>query len=350
MTADLPELRESARQVLGELGLAADEDQTWPMVLELGWLLVGLPDEYGGIGQGLVGTCAFHEEIGRRLNAVPYLPAMLAVDAAAHASDPAQRSHWLERATSGVRITAPLASSHVEVSGAKRLSASVSAVLSADRADHVLLWSDDGGHVVLLPLQHPGIQRVHRPTWDCTRRLFDVRVTDVAIAPEHVLAEGEQARALSRRLATQRDFALAADAVGGADALLERTVEYLGTRRQFGRPLALFQSLKHRCADLKAMVSAAEALLADALGRAGDRLSTPEAETLGREAKSYSSAVYARVAEEAVQLHGGIGMTSEHPCHLFLKRALLDEQLGRGGGRYESAIAKAFLHGAAPRS
>ncbi|MGH8517674.1 MAG: acyl-CoA dehydrogenase family protein, partial [Panacagrimonas sp.] len=343
MNAELPELRESARQVLGGLGLAAGEDKTWPMVLDLGWLLVGVPEESGGLGQGFAGACAFHEEIGRHLNGVAYLPAMLAVEAAARASAPTLRARWLERATSGVRITAPLAASHVSVSAAVRLSGSASAVLSADAAEHVLLWSDDSDLVVLLPLAQAGVERVHRPTWDTTRRLFDLRLTDVAIDSDQVLASGAEAQALSRRLAVQRDFALAADAIGGAGALLEKTVEYLQTRRQFGRPLALFQSLKHRCADLKTMVSAAEALLSDGLWRVGEQLSTPEAEMLGRGAKAYAVSVYARVAEEAVQLHGGIGMTAEHPCHLFLKRALLDEQLGRGGERYESAIAAAFL-------
>jgi alkylation response protein AidB-like acyl-CoA dehydrogenase len=153
---------------------------------------------------------------------------------------------------------------------------------------------------------------------------------------------GVEAQALSRRLATHRDFALAADAAGGAAAALEMTVEYLKTRRQFGRPLALFQSLKHRCADLKMRVAAAEALLADHLARASAAPDSAEAETLGKAAKMFAAAAYATVTEEALQLHGGIGMTAEHACHLFLKRALLDEQLGRDCN-YALEVADAAL-------
>ena len=117
------------------------------------------------------------------------------------------------------------------------------------------------------------------------------------------------------------------------------TVEYLQTRRQFGRPLALFQALKHRCADLKASVTAAEALLSDSL----DRASSGQDAAVAMGAKQFACSVYTRVAEEAIQLHGGIGMTAEHPCHLFLKRAQLNEQLGWHRD-YEPGIAEAFLN------
>ena len=107
------------------------------------------------------------------------------------------------------------------------------------------------------------------------RRLFDLHFADVLLEEKFTLARGTAAQALTARLATQRDFALAAEAVGGANALLELTVQYLGTRNQFGRPLALFQALKHRCADLKALIAGAEALLLDSLGRIGMMRMTP---------------------------------------------------------------------------
>lgn len=144
-------------------------------------------------------------------------------------------------------------------------------------------------------------------------------------------------------IATQRDFALAADSVGGATALLDLTVEYLQARKQFGRPLAMFQALKHRCADLKVQTSAAEALLFDSLSRLDGQNAGTEAETMGKAAKYLACSVYSRVAEEALQLHGGIGMTSDHSCHLFLKRALLNEHLGRRSDTYEVDLAADLL-------
>lgn len=345
MSPELTELRDSARQVLGAGGLSADEAKTWSQALELGWLLVALPEDLGGLGQGLAGASAFYAEFGRSLGAAPYVPAMLAIDAVRHAAR-ADRADLLQRLTTRDFVTTPLADTALSITHARggrpRLRGTVSAVPSADRATHVLVCSVDETCVALVPMGQAGVERTSRPTWDGTRRLFDLRFTDVELDRDLILASGAIAQALSRRLAAHRDFALAADAVGGASAVLDMTIEYLQTRRQFGRPLALFQALKHRCADLKAQVCAAEALLLDSLLRVGEALESAEAGTLGRGAKSFACAVYARVAEEALQLHGGIGMTAEHPCHRFLKRALLDEQLGRGG-RYALDIADAFL-------
>jgi alkylation response protein AidB-like acyl-CoA dehydrogenase len=173
--------------------------------------------------------------------------------------------------------------------------------------------------------------------------------TNVVLAEKFTLARGTAAQALTARLATQRDFALAAEAVGGANALLDLTVGYLNTRHQFGRPLALFQALKHRCADLKALIAGAEALLLDSLGRSGmhahDAGMAASAELMGKQVKLLACAAYARVAEEALQLHGGIGMTSEHVCHLFLKRAMLNEHLGRAQDHYEADLAAQLLGG-----
>lgn len=341
MTSELNELRGAARRVLGEAGLAADESKIWSLVLELGWLLVAVPEELGGLGQGFAGACAFHEEFGRALGTAPYLPAMLSIDALC-ATTRADRADWIERLSTRDFVTTPLADASLTFDG-RHLHGTAVAVPSADTASHVLVRATAGDCVALVPLIQPGIERIARPTWDETRRLFDLRFSGVELDRDLILAGGADARALSRRLAVQRDFALAADAVGGAAALLDMTVEYLKTRRQFGRPLAMFQALKHRCADLKAQVCGAEALLQDGLVRAGDALDGAAAEAAGRKAKLQACTVYARVAEEALQLHGGIGMTAEHACHLFLKRALLDEHLGRAG--YEQDIADACLAG-----
>ena len=112
---------------------------------------------------------------------------------------------------------------------------------------------------------------------------------------------------------------LASEQVGVATRCLEDTVAYLQQRRQFGRVLASYQALKHRVADLFIQVSSAEAAAsyAAACAAAGD----PDLPVAVAVAQGYCSGVAVRAAEEAVQLHGGIGMTWEHPTHLYLKRA-----------------------------
>jgi alkylation response protein AidB-like acyl-CoA dehydrogenase len=311
------ELRESARKVLDGLGLGAKEEKSWPLAVELGWLLVSVPESLGGLEQGFAGACAIQQELGRSLAAAPVMSATLAIEAIAH-SELTDREKWIERLTTGDYIGTPLAGES-------------SAVPSADKATHVLRITSNV--VALVPKDQ--VKLTPRATWDETRRLFDVEFKGDGVA----LAKGAAAAGLGRRIHTARDFLIAADCVGGAEALLEKSVEYLQTRKQFGRPLALFQALKHRCADLKTMIGAAEALLLDGL--------ETQSELKGRAAKQLACSAYAKVAEEALQLHGGIGMTAEHHCHLFLKRALLNEQLGRGNAADELALADALLKSAA---
>lgn len=351
MDVDVNELRDSARQVLAGLGLAAEEHGAWTQIAELGWLMIAVPEALGGLGMGLVGACALHLELGRSVATVPFMPALLAIEAISR-SVLADREDWLERLTSGeAYVAAPLVDCELRVqrdaTGAWRLSGTAQAVQCADRASHVLAWSSDAACVAVVPLSQAGVLIEETPTWDTTRRLFAVGFTDVALDPGLTLATGEPARALAAQLAVSRDFALAAEAVGGAAALLDMTVDYLQTRQQFGRPLALFQALKHRCADLKALAEGASALLSDSLAKHGVHADsdapTREAELAGMAAKQLACAAYAAVAEEALQLHGGIGMTSEHACHLFLKRAMLDEHLGRGPDRTEQQLAATLL-------
>ena len=152
-----------------------------------------------------------------------------------------------------------------------------------------------------------------------------------------MLAQGEAAVALGNRLSALRSLALAADSLGGADAALRMTIDYLETRRQFDRPLALFQALKHRVADMKTALVAAEALF---WGRADD--SNADATRMGA-MKAHAANVYRLIAEEAIQLHGGIGLTMEHPCHLFLKRATLNAALGGDAEHWEEAAGRRLL-------
>jgi alkylation response protein AidB-like acyl-CoA dehydrogenase len=345
MNSEIKELRESAQQVISDSGIAADEKTTWSQIAELGWLMVSAPEELGGLDFGIAGVCALQLEMGRGLATVPYLPAMLAIEAVCN-GEIDNRESWVERlSTAAEYIAAPLAaaSSIKSVGGALR--GFVEAVPSADLASHVLISTPE--YVALVPLNASGVKVIARSAWDETRRLFDVQLDNVTLDKNLTLAAGGAAKLLDQRISTLRDFGLAADAVGGAAAILAMTVEYLQTRQQYGRPLALFQALKHRCADLKALVEATDALLHDNLGKIGDEFGAAEiaddAQSKGMAAKRFACAAFATIAEEALQLHGGIGMTEEHPCHFFLKRALLNDQLGLGNDRYEQGLADDLL-------
>jgi alkylation response protein AidB-like acyl-CoA dehydrogenase len=243
---------------------------------------------------------------------------MLVIEALAAADGVPERDDLLARAMNGEVMTASLS-----------IGVSLDCVPDADHASHILIVTAD--RVEIAPLA--GATLAPRATWDKTRRLFDVATRAEGI----VLATGEAAAALVDRLQAALLFALAADSLGGADAILGRTIDYLKMRQQFGRPLALFQALKHRVADMKTWLSAAEALL---WSRAVDPSATlAEIAAL----KAHACSVYRAIAEDAIQLHGGVGLTMEYYCHLFLKRATLNAALGGDADHWEEQAGRQHL-------
>lgn len=346
MSSAMDELRDSARQVMAGQGLAADEASSWAQIAELGWLMVTTPEEAGGLGMGLEGACALSLELGRGLATVPFSPATVAIEAINHSHLPEGQ---LEGLLAGTEYhAAPLGACTLGLARDSRtLAGTARAVPSADRADRLLLWTRERDCVALVAPDKMGVTVDFHKTWDETRRLFDVHCEGVVLEDREILASGADAKQLVGRLAVLRDYLLAAESIGAAAALLEMTVEYLGTREQFGRPLALFQALKHRCADLKAVTEAAEALLLDKLSKCGDEFAefgaTPAVTQGAAAVKQLANEAFVQVAEEALQLHGGIGMTSEHDCHLFLKRAMLDEHLGEERDHYPLALAAGYF-------
>lgn len=334
MSVEFQELRDAVNQVVDGMGKLGAESDYWKQCLDLGWLMVAAPEDLGGLGMGSDAAVAVQLELGRGLSGAPYLPASMAV-AAMCASEREDKSERLEQLFGGETITASLTDSGLTLNdGALR--GSLSAVQSADSASQLLVWSKDHQWVGVADLSHAGIRIHARDTWDTTRRLFDVEFDDVPLGELVTLAEGAGAVAIVADSLLQRDLGLAADAVGAASALLAMTVEHLNTRIQFRRPLAMFQALKHRCADMKALCEAAEALLIAVLDA--------EDPAAVAAAKQMATNYYVTVAEEALQLHGGIGMAVEHPCHLYLKRAMLNEQLGTGASDCAEGAVQALLN------
>jgi alkylation response protein AidB-like acyl-CoA dehydrogenase len=338
MELDRVELQDSARRIFSDTGLAPDRDKSWGLAVEMGWLGLSAPEELGGLEQGRPALCTLYAELGRVLAGAPFLPAMLAIEAVCKAPELADRQAWLDRLIAGELTTASLRPAPLSAKATAdgyALSGTLSAAPDADKASHVLVWAEGESLLGLLPLDQAGARLEPRKSWDGTRQLFDVRLDGARLGPDLVLARGEAAAGLARELEAHLLLALAADCMGAAQALFELTVEYLQTRRQFARPLAMFQALKHRCADLRAQVSAVEALLWRTAEQEGHAVLDPVAEAGAL--KSFAATVFHDVAEEAIQLHGGIGLTAEHPCHLFVKRALLNESLGGERDAWEAA-------------
>lgn len=314
---ELAELQDAARKAFGAGTLAPDADKSWTTIAEMGWLMMAVPEKLGGLGLGREAEGVIHTELGRALVPGPTIAQLLVIAALCAADTLPGCDDLLTRAMGGEVMTVSLA-----------LQDPLTAVPDADRASHLLIVRPD--RIAL----HSGPFLVEqRRTWDETRRLFDIELDPMGGT---TLADGVAAAAIAERLQSQLLLALAADSLGGAVAILALTVDYLKTRRQFDRPLAMFQALKHRVSDLKILLEGAEALFwARTTG-------TPTLAEVGA-LKAYATATCVTIAEEAIQLHGGIGLTAEHHCHLFLKRALLNAALGGDNDIWNERAGRALM-------
>ncbi|MHA3791151.1 acyl-CoA dehydrogenase family protein [Sphingomonas sp. YL-JM2C] len=343
----LDELREAIRQVLDERlqtqgDAIPDEDgrpldrDLWRQMAGLGWLALGVAEEHGGLGQGFAHAAVLHEELGRALASVPSLTTLLAADAIALAGSAEQKARWLPAIAAGelmagIALPPPGgAPAPVQADGLI-----VRDMPFADAVDLFLLpvAAADGG-VALALVEAAGASVTRRRTVDLTRSMGEVRVDAATLAAADRIALDP---AMLDRLRDRAAVALASDAIGGAAAVLERTVDYLCVREQFGRPIGSFQALKHRAASWKVLLEAATALVR----HAADAVGTGEADAsvLASSAKYYACDVYAATAADAIQLHGGIGFTWEHACHLFLKRAKLNQLLFGSSSLHKDRVA-----------
>jgi alkylation response protein AidB-like acyl-CoA dehydrogenase len=304
MSINRSELQDSARKAFGGSGLVPEENQSWAQLTDMGWWMMAVPEAQGGLGMGREAMGTIHYELGRALVPGSAMAQMLVIEALA-ATD---QTELLAQAIGGTAMTTDLC--HAP---------------NADLATHILLVKDD---CIALATITSAARRI---SWDETRRLFDVTA-----AHETVLARGAAASALAEQLQSLLLMMVAADSLGGADAALTMTIEYLKMRRQFNRPLAMFQALKHRIADLKIALSGAEALFWNRMA------GTPTLTEMGA-LKAHCTQTYRLIAEDSIQLHGGIGLTQEHPCHLFLKRAFLNCALGGDADFHEERLGRAVM-------
>ncbi|MEU1983147.1 acyl-CoA dehydrogenase family protein [Nocardia sp. NPDC019395] len=200
-------------------------------------------------------------------------------------------------------------------------------VESAAVARYLLVAGRYGGELtqVLVPAASPGISVAPRVAPDLTRRFYAVTFDEVRVPRSALVGElGAAARQLERQL----DIAAAvqcAETVGAMQTGFDMALDWVADRYSFGRPLASYQALKHRFADLKSWLEAAHAI-ADSAAAAVDERS-PEAGALVAAAQAYIGHYGPELLQDCVQLHGGIGLTFEHDLHLFLRRATVNRML-----------------------
>ncbi|MEV6833408.1 acyl-CoA dehydrogenase family protein [Streptomyces sp. NPDC051133] len=305
----------------------------WKSLAE-GMGLAGLlvPEEQGGQGASAREAAVVLEELGRAVAPVPYLTsAVVATEALLACGD----EELLGRLASGRAIGALAVGLHTApgaVFPAARaengtLHGELTGVADAAAADVLLVPADDGG---LYAVAADAVTLTPQVSLDLTRPLATVRLEG---APGRRIGDAEPA---VRRALRAAAGLLASEQLGVADWALTETVRYLKERKQFNRPVGGFQALKHRLAQLWLEVVNLRA----AARAAADALATGEdADVSVAVAQAYAAPVAVRAAEEALQLHGGIGMTWEHPVHLYLKRAKADSIAYGTAGAHREALA-----------
>jgi len=209
----------------------------------------------------------------------------------------------------------------VVLSGSKR------PVESAERADHLLVTGRTGAGLtqVLVPAGTAGVSITPMHSIDMTRRFSVVTFDGVRLPLGAVLGQVGRAEA---QVARQLHHALAignAEAVGAMQTGFDMTVEWSFNRYSFGRPLASYQELKHRFADMKTWLEASHAI-SDAATNAV-AVGSPEAAELLSAASSYIGDFGGELMQDCVQIHGGIGITFDHDLHLYLRRHTVNRAL-----------------------
>ncbi|CAM5608778.1 acyl-CoA dehydrogenase family protein [Streptomyces griseomycini] len=324
-----------AAGVIARTESAAPHDvQVWKALsgtMGLAGLLV--PEELGGQGATHREAAVVLEELGRAVAPVPYLTSAVVATEALLACG---TDGLLAELASATTIGALAVGLHVAPGGAfanarlekGALHGELTGIADAALADVLLVPADDGG---LYAVDASAATVTPQVSLDLTRPVARVTLEG---APGRRLGDAEPA---VRRALRAGAGLLASEQLGLADRSLTETVRYLKDRKQFNRPVGGFQALKHRLAQLWLEVVN---LRAAARG-AADALATGEdADVAVAVAQAYAAPAAVRAAEEALQLHGGIGMTWEHPAHLYLKRAKADSIAYGTAGAHREALAE----------
>ncbi|MFH8552936.1 acyl-CoA dehydrogenase family protein [Streptomyces celluloflavus] len=307
-----------------------------------------VPEALGGQGASAREAAVVLEELGRAVTPVPYLTSAVLAVTALLGCDPAagEPAGLLAALAAGRTVgvlavplpTAPdgAAFEGVRAAADGTLTGRVTSVADAAAAGLLLVPAQGPGGPALYAVEaaSDGVRTDTVTPLDLTRPLAHITFDG---APGRLLATGDRARtAVAHALLTGAGL-LASEQLGVAEWCLAETVRHTAQRTQFGRPVGSFQALKHRMAALWLEVASARA----AARGAADALATgdPDAPVAVAVAQAYCAPVAVHAAEECVQLHGGIGMTWEHPAHLFLKRAKTDEIALGTPGRHRAALA-----------
>jgi len=348
--------------VRGKLDAQEFDGALWQEMADLGWLGVNVPAEYGGLEMGLASVTPIIESMGRYLMGSPYGQTIVAIEALVSSASVQQKQEVLPLIAEGAMATIAVTESdgdwdlyHPSASAVLEnqrfiLSGTKCFVTDADAASYFLISVNYLGEARLLLLKRSDLPEgaLSRETViDQTRRSFMLSLDDITV-PESALLPDADFAAIERAML----LTLCAEISGGLSGCIHTIVDYLNTRKAFGRHIGGYQSLKHPTVDILLSLEAARSHLYHAATLLDDG-NTSAADIALSMAKAQGSPAYAFAGDRAVQFHGGFGFTFECDAQLFLRRALWcqyqfgDEQYHRQ--RLAPALLDApVLHDAKP--
>lgn len=336
---------------------------------EMMWPALHIPEEFGGLGLGFVELAATLEQMGRTLLCAPFLSTVgFGVNALLVAGSETQKQTYLGQIAEGK--TATLA---FMAPGSRPDARAVQATCAADgdgfvlngeyryvldghTADILVLAAREAGSegeqgvsLFVLPADTAGVSREWLPTVDQTRKQASITLQDVKLPADALMGEAGQAWPALAKILDLATVAVAAEQVGVAQESLDSSVAYTMERVQFGRTIASYQAIKHKAADMMLKVEAGRSAAYYAACVADEALAkNPLGEGLAEAAsiaKAYCSEAAFFNAGCGIQLHGGVGITSEYNIQLYFKRAKSSETLLGDAAWHRERLARQLLDG-----
>lgn len=309
---------------------------TWDEMVNLGWTGIALPESCGGSGLGVAALVPVFEAMGRAMLGTPLGATSLAAQLLLRAAGESRAERWLADIAGGAAATVAL------LDGGDWGAANTSVALGADGVlDGAKRYVQDAGvaqlFVVVASRQGDPVLAVVRRDQladaalrsntliDQTRRAANVDFSGVEVAPDDVIA-GDAVAAALRDVQLLGALLVAAEATGSAGACLDTIVDYLKTRKQFGKLIGSYQALKHPTVDILVSVDAARSFIYHAASIIGPEALDRDAEIACRMAKVQATEALVFAGDRAVQFHGGMGFTWECDAQLYIRRAQWAQQ------------------------
>ncbi|HCH21180.1 MAG: acyl-CoA dehydrogenase [Cellvibrionales bacterium] len=332
-------------------------DELWHKMIEMGWPAVAIPEQFGGLGFGFIGAGAILQEAGKTLANSPFFNTVaLGAAAIIHGGNEAQQQTLLPKIAAG-ELTLALAheeSNHHQSRGIQcqanvdgeqlMINGSKQFVAEGANADLLIVSlrtaepSDkkDGITLALIDPSTAGI-KINRVNMIDSRNYAHIDFTNVIVSAGNVIGELDNSQTLLDKTLDHGRICLAAEMLGGAQAMLDKTVEYLKDREQFGRKIGAFQALQHRAAYMFAELEIAKSAVIHALSAIDEN---QDLALVASSAKTLANDCYRLITDEAVQMHGGIGLTDEMDIGFYLKRCRVSMQSLGDSGFHKNRFAK----------